>query len=349
MSILIYGANGYTGNLVVQEALKQGLKPVIAGRNLEKIEGLAKSLVLEFKVFDLLDIDHVVNNIRGFDVVLHLAGPFRDTARPMAEACLRAGVHYLDITGEIAIMEWMKELDSRAKKSGIMLMCGVGFDLVPTDCVAVKLKTMLPEATNLEIAFLMEGGGISHGTMTTMVGNLGRTSYSLRNHLLIEEPLGKHGKYFDFGTKQQYCFSIPWGDLFSAHESTGIPNITTYVSASKATYYLLQFQQLFNPILRSHWFQKVFQRYIDKYVTGPSMAQNKNGRSYVRGIAFDNEKAVSVGLAAPESYLLTAIAAIIISKKVLNGNWKVGFQTPAGCYGWKLIEEVDGVSWDQTQ
>lgn len=339
--LLIYGVTGYTGRLVLKEALDKGMKPVIAGRNEEKVRQLAEKDGLDYRVFDLSDVAQIVTVIREFRVVLHLAGPFRDTARPMAEACLEAGVHYLDITGEIAIMEWMKARDEEAKKAGIMLMCGVGFDLVPTDCVAVRLKEEMPDATHLKIAFYMRGGSISHGTMATMVGNLGKPGYTRINGKLQEEALGKKGQVFHFGRESKFCMSIPWGDLFSAYESTGIPNIDTYTSVSRSTFNMLRFQAIFNPILRSGLMQKLMHWYTDKYVSGPSEVQNRTGRSFVYGeVRNDKSEVRETLLETSESYRLTAQTSVLISQKVLAGHFRPGYQTPAQVYGQGLILEV---------
>lgn len=343
MSLLIYGANGYTGKLVVQQALAKGLKPTIAGRNGESISKMATEFGLPYLVFSLDNIDEIARHLNPFSVVLHCAGPFSETARPMIEACLISQTHYLDITGEIAILDWTFQKNTEAISKNIMLMCGVGFDLVPTDCVANKLKNLMPDATHLEIAFFMKGGSISHGTMTTMANNLGNTSYERINEKLVPKPLAHKGKTVDFKIDKKFCISIPWGDLYSAYVSTQIPNITTYSAASKSTYYILKLQFILNPVLKSKWFKNIFKKYIDKNITGPTPEQNKNGRSYVYGAAANAlGNRIETVLECAESYQITAIAAVHIAQKVLAGNSKSGYQTPASCYGADLILEMEG-------
>src|SRR5262245_49498689 len=95
---LLYGANGYTGELTARAAVARGLRPTLAGRSREKLESLARELALECRVFDLDDAQAVDAGLGGMAVVLHCAGPFSRTARPMADACLRTKTHYLDIT-----------------------------------------------------------------------------------------------------------------------------------------------------------------------------------------------------------------------------------------------------------
>ena len=341
--LLIYGVTGYTGRLVLKEAIAKGLKPIIAGRNLQKTQELALEFGLEFRIFSLDSAETIGNHIRGVNLVLHCAGPFALTARPMMEACLLEKVHYIDITGEIGIMQWAYERDAQAKAAGIMLMCGVGFDLVPTDCVAAKLHDQLPDANSLEIGFYMHGGGISHGTMRTMAMNLGNGSFERINRALVPVPLAHKGKKIDFGAHQKFCMSIPWGDLFSAYISTGIGNIVTYTASSKSTYRILKFQGLLNPIFKSRVFKFLFNSYIDKYITGPTQEQNEQGRSYVWG-KVSNAKGESKEalLECAESYLLTALCSIHIAKKILDGTFIPGYQTPSMPYGAGLILEIEG-------
>ena len=102
---LIYGANGFTGRLIVQEALERGFKPIIAGRNRKEIEKIASETGLEARVFDLSDLPSIARNIVNVDVVLHAAGPFTLTMPNMVKACLQTQTHYCDITGEIDVFE----------------------------------------------------------------------------------------------------------------------------------------------------------------------------------------------------------------------------------------------------
>lgn len=113
---LIYGANGYTGELIAREAVRQGLKPTLAGRNKAKVEALAQELGLDYKAFGLDNVNAISEQLQGFKLVMHCAGPFSATSKPMMEACIKAGAHYLDITGEIAVFELAQSLNSQAEK-----------------------------------------------------------------------------------------------------------------------------------------------------------------------------------------------------------------------------------------
>ena len=172
-SFLLYGANGYTGRLIAKYAAQYGLEPVLASRKEEAIKPLAASLNLPYIIIDLNNSTQLQSALKEETLVLHAAGPFEDTARQMIDACLQTKTHYLDINGDISVFEMIKGFDNAAKENNIMLMPGAGFDIVPTDCMALHLKNTLPDATHLKLAFASIGGGVSHGTAMTIVNKLG--------------------------------------------------------------------------------------------------------------------------------------------------------------------------------
>ncbi|RYY10574.1 MAG: hypothetical protein EOO04_36675, partial [Chitinophagaceae bacterium] len=216
---LLYGANGYTGQLIARHANEYHLQPVLAGRNKEALQKLSSELHFPYLVFDLGNQAALDDALTNFEVVVHAAGPFDQTAHPMADACIRTGTHYLDINGDINVFESLKLLDSAAASSGIMLMPGAGFDVVPTDCLALFLKHQMPDATALKIAFATTGGGLSRGTATTMINNLGEGGKRRINGKITKVPLGEHGIWISFGNSpgygkvRRFVMSIPWGDV----------------------------------------------------------------------------------------------------------------------------------------
>src|SRR5436305_11305136 len=102
-NFLIYGANGYTGELITRFAVEQGLRPILAGRRADATRMVAAKYGLDHRVFWLDDASQLESALGEVTAVLHCAGPFSLTSRPMVEACLRSGTHYMDITGEIAV------------------------------------------------------------------------------------------------------------------------------------------------------------------------------------------------------------------------------------------------------
>lgn len=339
---LLYGATGYTGRLMVKLAVSKGMKPILAGRTEASLKELAESFGLSYLAFSLDSVDEVAEKVSPFQIVMNCAGPFIRTAENMVKACIKAKTHYLDITGEIEVFERVKSFDVQAKDAGIILMSGTGFDVVPTDCAAAYLHQKLPDATHLQLAFTSIGGSISHGTMQTMVENLGSSGAVRENGKIVPKPTGHKSMTVDFGRKKRFCMTIPWGDVSTAHHTTGIPNIETYTAVSKSSHTFMKFQGIFNPIMRTTWVKNRVKAYVTKNITGPTEEQNQTGRSLVWGKAWNAAgQSEEVRIEGPEGYKLTAETSVYIVFELLKGTDKKGYQTPAGMFGYKLILQID--------
>jgi short subunit dehydrogenase-like uncharacterized protein len=339
---LIYGANGYTGELITRYAVERGTKPILAGRNAIKIEELAKKDHLEYRVFSLDETSRIDVALQEVDAVLHAAGPFSLTSRPMVEACLRNKKHYTDITGEIAVFEAMAKLDKRAKEAGIMIMPGVGFDVVPTDCLAVQLKDRLPTATYLSLAFYGMGM-LSHGTQATMTMNIGRGGAIRKDGKITRVPAAWKTREIDFGEVTKRAVTIPWGDVATAYYSTGIPNIEVYTVVPSKQLKLLKASRYLGWLLAT----KPIQDYLQSQIPpgGPSDEERAKGKTLLWGEAEDpNGNRVESRMTTPEGYTLTALTALNIVQKILDGNFKAGYQTPAKAYGADLVLKIKGTS-----
>ena len=344
-SFLLYGANGYTGKLIADLAKEYGLKPILAGRREEVLAPMAKALDTTYRVIDLNDAAKLESVLKEVPLVLHAAGPFNKTARQMIEACLKTNTHYIDITGEIPVYEMAKKYHDAALQAGIMLMPGAGFDVVPTDCLALFLKNKLPDATSLKLAFASIGGGLSHGTALTMAEGLGRKSAERKDGKIIPVPLGHKGMWVDFGLKKLFVMTIPWGDISTAYTTTGIPNIETYTGASPKTFRMLKFQALYNWLLRTSFMRNKAIKKINSKPAGPSDEKRAKSKGLVWGeVKNAKGQTAQARLIGPEGYTLTAHTSLMISKKILDGNFKPGYQTPAGCYGADLILEAPGIT-----
>lgn len=341
-ALLIYGSYGYTGELIVREALDKGLRPILAGRNEAKLKAQAAAHKLDYRAFALDDRKAVDAALDGLRVVLHCAGPFIRTAGDMAEGCLRAGAHYLDITGEISVFEYMASQDARATKEGVMLMPGTGFDVVPSDCLAAHLRHELPSATNLTLAFFSSGRA-SHGTSLTMVENFGHGGTVRRNGKLSSVPAAWKTRNIDFGPKSITCITIPWGDVSTAYYSTGIPNIEVFMAAPLGLRVAARATRPFGAFLNSPGVQRFLAKRIPE--GGPSEAERARGYTLLWGEASDDKGGrVEARLKTPEGYTLTAQTAVHIATKCLTGHARCGFQTPSLAFGRDLILEIPGTT-----
>jgi short subunit dehydrogenase-like uncharacterized protein len=343
-TFLLYGASGYTGELIARIAVEQGLKPVLAGRDPAKIEPLAQRFGLASRCFALDNAAAMDAALKDFPLVLHCAGPFGRTAKPMVDACLRTQTHYLDITGEIGVFEALAARTSEAKAAGIMLLPGVGFDVVPSDCLALHVKTRLPQATQLTLAFVGIGG-ISHGTAITMTENIGRGGAVRKQGLITPVPAAWKTRYVDFGAGPTQVTTIPWGDVATAFYSTGIPNIEVYTAVPRGLLTMLRASRYMGWLLTSSLAQGFLKGRINARPAGPSDEQRAKGKALLWAEArTDDGTTVSARQRTPEGYTTTALAALLIVRKVLEGNFHLGYQTPATAYGADLILEVPGVT-----
>lgn len=343
---VLYGANGYTGALIARLCKAYGLQPLLAGRNKDAVQALATELNLEYHIIDLQDSNGLDKLLHGQKLVIHAAGPFSKTAKQMVEACIRNQVHYTDINGDISCFELVKTYNELAKNANCMLMPGVGFDVVPTDSVAKKISESLPGTQSLQLAFASIGSSISHGTATTMAEKLGEGGAKRVNGKITKAPLGENGMYVDFGNKHLFVMSIPWGDISTAHHTTGIPNIETFFAVKPKVFKRMKYQRYFNWLLQTTLIRNYVKKKIDQRPAGPNESMRTNGKSLVWGKG-KNEAGESkvVRLIGPEGYTFTAHASLIIAKEILNGNWASGYQTPAGQYGSDLVLKVPGVSY----
>jgi len=340
--MLIYGANGYTGELITRFAADRGMKPIIAGRNEAAIKPIAEKYGFEYRTFALDETEKLDAALNEVAMVLHCAGPFSLTSKAMGEACLRTKTHYTDITGEIAVFEACAAADQKAKDAGIMVMPGVGFDVVPSDCLAMHLKDRLPSATNLTLAWYGMGR-MSHGTQATMTMNVGKGGAVRRDGKIMPVPAAWRTREIDFGNGVvKTGVTIPWGDVSTAYHSTGIPNIEVYSVIPGDGIRLMKISRYLGWLLATKFVQKYLQRNIPP--GGPSDHERMRGKTLLWGEASDDDgNRVEARMQAPEGYTVTAIAALNIAEKILAGNFTPGYQTPAKAYGADLILEIPGV------
>lgn len=348
-NFLIYGANGYTGELISRLAVERGLHPVLAGRDPQAVGALATRLGLEHKVFALDDRPAMDAALAEVAAVLHCAGPFSHTSEPVASACLRTGAHYMDITGEAAVIESLAARDAEARAAGVMLLPCVGFDVVPSDCLAAHLKRRLPAATRLTLA--IQGiGRISRGTATTVIENISRGGMVRREGKLTPVPAAWKTREVDFGAGPVKATTIPWGDVASAYYSTGIPNIEVYAAIPSSLRRMMKLSRAFGWLLSSGPAQRFMKRRIKAGPPGPSLEERESGRSFVWGeVADDSGRRAVSRLTGPEGYKLTALTALAITEHALAGNLSVGFQTPSKAYGPDLIMEIEGVAREDVE
>ncbi|HYI07663.1 MAG TPA: saccharopine dehydrogenase NADP-binding domain-containing protein [Thermoanaerobaculia bacterium] len=335
MPWLLYGANGYTGELIAREAVRRGVYPILAGRSAEKIEPLARELGCEFRVFDLDKPD-----LSGVSLVLHCAGPFIQTSKAMVQACLAAGVHYLDITGEIAVFEGVLRRDADAQQRGVVLLPGVGFDVVPTDCLAAMLHEQLPDANELWLAFYSRAG-VSRGTLKTMIEGAGYGGAIRKDGKIVRVPQLYDVQTIPFASGPKLAMTIPWGDVSTAFHTTGIPNIRVFSAQAPRAIKRMRWMKYLLPLLRVRAIRNIALKRAEK-TSGPSAEQRAKSRVEVWGRvrnARGDERTMTMTVA--EGYNFTVLSALEAVDAVLATPRRGAF-TPARLLGKDFVKRIPG-------
>jgi len=344
-NFLIYGSYGYTGQLIVELAVKDGLHPILAGRDERKLLIQAGKYNLEYRAFSLNETTKLDSALNEVEAVLHCAGPFVLTFRQMAEACLRTKRHYVDISGEIFGFEALAEMDEQAKQAGIMLLPGGGFDVAPTDCLALHLKQRLPSATHLRLFLRGVGAGVSRGTAKSAVENLQRQGMIRKDGKLVQVPPAWKALMQDFGRGPVRVVSIAWGDVSTAYHSTGIPNIETYISFPQVLMNFMYDMRTIGPLFYNRIAKTILKALINLYPPGPPEARRMKAFATMIGEVTDEQgkRAVSK-IRTREGYTFTAQVTVDIMKRILNQDFKSGFQTPSKAYGADFVLQIEGVT-----
>jgi short subunit dehydrogenase-like uncharacterized protein len=341
---ILYGATGYTGRLIAEEAAKResGARPILAGRNAAAVESLARTLELHFRTFDLTDPARLRESIRGVRLVLNCAGPFSATSQPLFQACLAERVHYLDITGEIDVIEAAAALDQKAKQAGVTLLPAVGFDVVPSDCLAASLGQKLPDACRLQLA-ICGLNAISPGTAKTMLEGMPQGGRARIAGRIERVPTAWKTREIPFREGPRTAMTIPWGDVASAHYSTGIGEIEVYAAAPPQQITLLRRWRWLLPCLRLPVVQGLARWLINSKVVGPSATQREHETASLWGCVENaNGRRVEGTLTTPNGYTLTVLTALASVERIFTAPPSTGFQTPSRAFGADFITTIPG-------
>lgn len=343
-SFLLYGSYGYTGRLIAEHAVQQGHRPLLAGRNAKRLAEQAGQLGLDYRAFALEDTAALDAALKQVDAVLHCAGPFVHTFRQMAEACLRTGKHYVDISGEIDGFEALAALDAQARRTGIVMLPGAGFDVVPSDCLAAHLAGRLPGATHLRLFIRGAGSGISRGTARSGIESMRRQGRIRRDGRIVQVPAAWRMRSIDFGRGPVRLVSVGWGDVSTAFHSTGIPNVETYMAFPLALRIAMIASRFIGPLLYMRPTRAILRWLVNVFLPpGPSREKNLKGRALMVAEVADGQRTVRARISTPEAYRLTALAAVEVMRRILALDFKPGFQTPSRLYGADFILGFPGV------
>ena len=341
---LLYGSTGFVGDAIARLAVRMGMTPILAARDADRLKTQATELGVDYRAFTLADGQAIDAALEDVGAVLNCAGPYMHTFKPMVASCLRRGRHYLDITGELPVYEAIAARDGEAKAKHTILLPGVGFDVVPTDCLAVHLKHRLPSATRLTLAFQSRGrAGLPPGTQRTMIELIPYGNRVRRQGRLEVPERGLKTRMIDFGQGPVKATRLTWGDVFMAHHSTAIPNIEDYAVIPESVRRQMTLFDTLRPLFKLRAVRNLLKRGVKP---GSTVEQRAMTSTHVWGEVEDDQgRKAESRLHGPEAGVVwTSHAALAAVQKVLAGNAPPGFQTPALAFGADFVLECEGVT-----
>ena len=341
--VLIYGAYGFSGAAISRLAQSYDIEPVLAGRNPEKLHALADELNFSRIPLSLDDHETLVEVLRHFELVMHIAGPYTFTAKPMLDAAVVAGTHYVDLTGENHVIEAQLARDDEFRAANIMVMPAVGYDVVPTDCLNLHVAQRVSDPIKLELVMngeykSAEGAQVSRGTIKSGLELLSRPTKMRIDGEMVEVDKPKVITREVDGQKQTLV-QIPWADMVTSWVSTGIPTIEVYQQRGDLPGWI-------SWLIKREWGKNLLIWLVDNYFPEgpPQEAQETRQTQLVATASNAAGESFSAEMITPEPYRLTFHSALIIARRIVDGHWEAGFLTPAKVYGTDLALEIPGVT-----
>lgn len=340
--IALIGASGYTGKLITEEAAAHNIELVLMGRNPAKLKPLSDRFGFDFQTIALTGGPALQEAIRGYQLVINAAGPFSATAKPVVEACLASGVHYIDITGEIPAFETLYSFNQAAIEQGIMLMPGVGFAVVASDCLAARVAKRLPDANSLNIG-VSRSDIFSRGSARTMLELFDNGVMIRRDGNLEKIPIASLEHHFDFGMGSRAALAVSWPDVFTAFHTTGINNIATFFEVGPMERATALYGRYAGWSLQLPFVRQTMELQTSLLPEGPcQQSRNIRSRIVVAEAINATGQQVRSRLVTPEAYSFSAMSTLAVAKRVCGGEHLAGFQTPAQVYGEELLSIIPG-------
>ena len=338
--LIIYGAYGYSARLILENLKDKDIKPVLAGRDEYKLRKVANDFDCDFVVLNLEDEETIRKNLEGCHTLINCAGPFKYTAEKFFKACVAAGTNYLDITGEIPVLETSWKYDEQAKEKGITILPAVGFDVIPTDCIASRLKEKMPDAVSLKLGFENKGGKMSRGTNLTSLEMLDEDGKIRRNGKIMSVKLGELTYEIKNSDLDFRGVAIPWGDVSTAYYSTGIPDIEVYMGVSPAAFISRRLFAFGREVLSIDFIKNFLQKQVKQRLDGPTAYERQKASMLVWGEVTNAKKEkLFEAYRFIDGYELTGRGAAEAAIAVLNDKVDKGTKTPSLAFGHQFMEQ----------
>ncbi len=341
---MIYGATGFSGAAIARRLREAGVDVILAARNEPRLRALASALDSPFRAFDLRDPAIIAGALADVEVVVHAAGPFVQTAAPMMEACLRSGTHYLDLAGEWPVFALAQGRGAEAAAVGVMLLPGAGFSIAVTDCLLAHAARRCPDTVRLRLA-VAQPTVVSRGTFRTSLELTSGKVLVRQQGVVSETRVGSLRHTFNFGSGDRECIAVSWPDVITGQQTTGISNIETYLEAPPPFELVYRSGAMAAEVLGERSVRTALSPLGNLWPERPSPIAQLQAVNAVVVEAVDPWRRVTrFGLHTTDGYGITTTIVQAMVDRVLTGEHRPGFQTPAGMYGPDFVVEL-GCAW----
>lgn len=341
--LLLYGAYGYTGRLTAELAAANKLDVVLAGRNKDALAGMSDRLRLPIRPVELSEVSQLSQALNDIACVVHMAGPFAVTSTPMLSACVATHTNYIDITGEIEVFEAIWSREDEIRRAGITAVPGAGFDVVPSDCLALYVAGKLERPVSLVIA-LRGLEGASQGTLRTAIRQVSKPVLCRRAGAIVALE-DRSPRWIDFGSGNEPCVPVSWGDIATAFHSTGIGNITVYFRRTTLFRSADILRRLFGRFLQGGIGQRALAALVRRFPEGPTRSERIGHHSTIWAEAMDaSGKSFRATLSTPDAYDFAANSALDIASRINTLPAALGVVTPSQAFGADFVLSLRGCS-----
>jgi len=234
-------------------------------------------------------------------------------------------------------------LHATARTRRVMILPSVGFDVVPTDCLAAHVARRCRRGRTLTTA-VSRPGFLSPGSAKTLLAHVD-LGVARRAGEIRPLRLGSLERRFDFGSGPRPCLNVSFVDLVTAYFSTGIRDITTFAEATPLLR-LLPVGVAMAPWLRTPVGDAVGRALADLVWRDPpgGVDTRRFTMTVVAEVEDDDGARARARLTTPEAYDFTGVTAAAIAVRVLAGDVESGFQTPARLFGPDFVLTLPGVT-----
>lgn len=233
--VLVYGATGHTGRFVVDELLRRGLVPVLAGRSAERLASVpARHAALERRVVGIDDPDLLRQAVAGTAAVVNCAGPFLDTALPLARAAVGCGAHYLDVTAEQPVVQALyRELDAPARAAGVAVVPAMAFYGGLADLLLTAALDGGSRADEVEVAIGLDRWWPTAGTRATGARNTATRLVIRDGELTALETSAPPGTWsYPAPLGDQSVVQMPFSEVITIDRHLDVGELRSYLNTA---------------------------------------------------------------------------------------------------------------------